>query len=415
MFNEILIFGGGILATGAVMCTAILYMVFKKNLVFKLWIRLMPSIVILCLAIFILGKVGIYNVLVSAITLITGVSVMVAGLIFVGRSMFIPVNNVIESLINMSGRLITSSGQISDASQHLAEGSSGQASSLEETSASVEELSSMTRQNADNANHANALMNETKQIVSRANDSMKNLTKSMEDISIASEETSKIIKTIDEIAFQTNLLALNAAVEAARAGEAGAGFAVVAEEVRNLAMRSAEAAKNTSGLIEGTVKKIKEGSELVIKTNHEFSEVTKSTGKIGELVSEIAAASQEQAHGIGQINNAVTEMDKIIQQTAANAEESASSAGELIGQAEELRSNISNLTDVLGINGNGKMAGIQRQISNNGRKRETFGPVHKVLPRQGKIAREEAPAPRRTGLVLPNEVIPLEEGDFKNF
>lgn len=414
MFNEILIFAG-IVAIGAAACTAILYMVFKKNLTFKLWVRLLPSIVVLCLAIFILGKVGVYNVLASAITLITGVFAMVAGLIFVGRSMFMPLNKVIESLINMSGKLITSSSQISDASQHLAEGSSGQASSLEETSASVEELSSMTRQNADNANHANALMNETKQIVSRANDSMKNLTKSMEDISIASEETSKIIKTIDEIAFQTNLLALNAAVEAARAGEAGAGFAVVAEEVRNLAMRSAEAAKNTSGLIEGTVKKIKEGSELVIKTNHEFSEVTKSTGKIGELVSEIAAASQEQAHGIGQINNAVTEMDKIIQQTTANAEESASSAGELIGQAEELRSHISDLTDTLGINGNGKMAGLQRQISNNGRKRETFGPVHKVLPRQGKIAREENLAPHRTGLVLPNEVIPLEEGDFKNF
>ena len=414
MFNEILIFAG-IAAIGSAMCTVILYMVFKKNLTFKLWIRLLPSIAMLCLAIFTLGKVGVYNILASVITLLLGISALVAGLIFVGRSMFMPLNKVIESLINMSGQLVASSSQISGASQDLAEGASGQASSLEETSASVEELSSMTKQNADNANHANALMNETKQIVSRANDSMKNLTMSMEDISIASEETSKIIKTIDEIAFQTNLLALNAAVEAARAGEAGAGFAVVAEEVRNLAMRSAEAAKNTSGLIEGTVKKIKEGSELVIKTNHEFSEVTKSTAKIGELVSEIAAASQEQAHGIGQINNAVTEMDRITQQTAANAEESASAAGEMIGQAEQLKNHISDLTDALGINGNGNMSGLQRQISDNGRKRETFGSVHKVLPRQGKIAREENLAPRRTGLVLPNEVIPLEEGDFKNF
>ncbi|MCP4646444.1 MAG: methyl-accepting chemotaxis protein, partial [bacterium] len=155
------------------------------------------------------------------------------------------------------------------------------------------------------------------------------LTKSMEEISKASEETSKIVKTIDEIAFQTNLLALNAAVEAARAGEAGAGFAVVADEVRNLAMRAAAAAKDTSALIEGTVKKVGDGATLVEKTNEAFKEVTDSSAKVGALVAEISSASKEQADGISQVTTAVSEMDTVVQQNAAGSEELSSQADEL--------------------------------------------------------------------------------------
>jgi methyl-accepting chemotaxis protein len=225
--------------------------------------------------------------------------------------------------------LSSGSHQVSQASGQIASGSSQQAASLEETSSTLEEISSMTNNNAKNANEANTLMQDANRVVVEANESMDDLTRSMEEISKASEETSKIVKTIDEIAFQTNLLALNAAVEAARAGEAGAGFAVVADEVRNLAMRAADAAKNTSELIEGTVKKINDGTGIVNKTNDAFKQVTENSIKVGNLVAEISSASKEQAEGIGQVTTAVSEMDRVVQQNAAGSEELSSQANEL--------------------------------------------------------------------------------------
>ncbi|MCP4689268.1 MAG: HAMP domain-containing protein [Desulfobacterales bacterium] len=211
--------------------------------------------------------------------------------------------------------------QVGDASRQLAEGASEQAAAIEQTSSSLEEMESMTRQSADNASEADNLMKEATRVVGESNESMEKLTTSMDEISASSEETRKIIKTIDEIAFQTNLLALNAAVEAARAGEAGAGFAVVADEVRNLAMRSADAAQNTAGLIEDTVKKVTAGSELVNGAAGRFKEVVASAGRAGDLLSEIAESSREQARGIQHVNRAVSEMDQVVQQNAASAEE----------------------------------------------------------------------------------------------
>ena len=179
----------------------------------------------------------------------------------------------------------------------------------------------MTKQSADNANQAKAMMNEAKTVFQGANTQMTNLAEAIGQITRSSEETGKIIKTIDEIAFQTNLLALNAAVEAARAGEAGAGFAVVADEVRNLALRAAEAARNTSELIEKTIKAVKNGNEMTASTQEAFRANAEHSGKISQLEDEIATASEEQAHGIQQVNTAVAEMDKGTQQTAATAEE----------------------------------------------------------------------------------------------
>ena len=288
------------------------------------------------------------------ISIIGFAAVVIGGFLalVITRGIVGPLKRVIKGLNAGADQVASASGQVSSSSQQLAEGSSEQASALEETSSSLEEMSSMTKQNAGNANQADSLTKESNHVIGRANDSMGELTHSMEEIFKASEETSKIIKTIDEIAFQTNLLALNAAVEAARAGEAGAGFAVVADEVRNLAIRAADAAKNTANLIEGTVKKVGEGGELVNTTNKAFAEVAESSFKVGELVGEIAAASNEQAEGIEQLNRAMMEMDKVVQQNAANAEESASASEEMNAQAEQMKEYVYQLVAI--VDGSGK-------------------------------------------------------------
>lgn len=288
---------------------------------------------------------------IGGISLAMLAAVLVACIVFTRRSVTLPIARIVAGLNDGANHVASASSQISSTSQQMAEGASEQAASIEETSASLEQMSSMTKQNAENARQANALMSEAKEVVGAANRSMGQLTESMVEITKASEETFKIIKTIDEIAFQTNLLALNAAVEAARAGEAGAGFAVVADEVRNLAMRAADAAKNTANLIEGTVKKVKDGSELAGRTNEAFRQVTGSSAKAAELIAEISAASNEQAQGIGQINTAVTELDKVTQQNAANAEESASTAEEMSAQAEAMKGMVDALVAMVGSSG----------------------------------------------------------------
>ncbi len=227
-------------------------------------------------------------------------------------------NAAINSLNKMFAKNISTSNS-------LASASSEQASTLENTASALEEINSMTRQNASNVAEANSLTKEVEKAVDKAHTSMDNTTNSMTEIIDSSQETSKIIKTIDEIAFQTNLLALNAAVEAARAGEAGAGFAVVAEEVRSLAMRSAEAARNTSQIIEGTIHKVQEGARLVNSANEDFNIVQNNVTKVTGLINEIDHASEEQAVGIEELNKAVAEMDSVTQQNADSAEDLASS------------------------------------------------------------------------------------------
>ena len=333
-----------------------------------------------------------------------------------------PINRITESLIQGADQVVSASAQISSSSQSLAGGASEQASSLEETSSSLEEtsssleeMSSMTKQNADNATQADTLMTGANQTVEKATTSMNELTTSMEEISKASEETSKIVKTIDEIAFQTNLLALNAAVEAARAGEAGAGFAVVADEVRSLALRAADAASTTSNLIEGTVKKVKGGAELVTRTNEAFNEVAKSSSKVGELVGEIAAASQEQTQGIEQVNKAVAEMDKVIQQTAANAQESASAGEQMNAQAEQMKEVVGELAAMVGESvkrATDRTYGEEQRGQTGGRKARAL-PPYKAITAQAK-GREMA-APQKKHIIKPDEAIPGDEGEFKDF
>lgn len=244
-------------------------------------------------------------------------------------------NSILEIYVKISEsvtKTLTAVAEVSASSNQVADGASNQAASLEEISSSLEETASMTTNNAENASKADVLMHSIRKKISGTSNDMKLLKKSMEEIATASAQTQKIVKTIDEIAFQTNLLALNAAVEAARAGEAGAGFAVVADEVRNLARRAANAAKDTSELIEGTVKKVEAGSGVVTNTTKNFDEIEGDSEGVATLASEIAGASVEQAKGISEIAKAVGSIDQVTQSNAASAEESAAAAQDVDAQ-----------------------------------------------------------------------------------
>ena len=235
--------------------------------------------------------------------------------------------------------------QVATASQRMAEGASEQAAAIEQTSASLEEMSSMIHSSAKNAEHAKTLAGEAQASASMGNASMEAMGRAMTAIEQSSNEVAKIVKSIDEIAFQTNILALNAAVEAARAGEAGAGFAVVAEEVRSLAQRSAAAAHESSDKIEASILSSKEGSECLKGVGASFARIEEKVQHTDSLVSEITLAAKEQAQGIEHITAAIQEMSKVaqdsvvsIEQMRKSAEESASNSQRIAGAAEQMRS-----------------------------------------------------------------------------
>ena len=230
------------------------------------------------------------------------------------------IGELVNSVNLMRDKMGSAVGQALQVSELLSDSASQEAASIEETSASLEEIASMTRQNATHTSEANHLIISVKDAIRKANDSMAELTRSMKEITVASVQTQKIVKSIDEISFQTNLLALNAAVEAARAGEAGEGFAVVAEEVRNLAMRATESARNSSNLIEDIVNKVKSGEVLAGTTRTAFNQVATSAEKVVQLMGEIAVASEEQSQGIDQVNTTIAGMNITTQQNADNAE-----------------------------------------------------------------------------------------------
>lgn len=250
---------------------------------------------------------------------------------------------IVDSLSRSAMVLSNSSNEVASTSIELAEGASEQASAVEQSAASLEEMASMAKQNSENAALTSGHMKGARTIVDQTNVVMKNLTDSMTETARVSDKTSKIVKTIDEIAFQTNLLALNAAVEAARAGEAGAGFAVVAEEVRSLAMRAADAAKNSALLIEEIGGRIKKELALVKKTNNSFAEMTASIVKVENLVDEIDVASTEQAKGVEQVSRGVSEMDRVTMINSANAEKNSTSADEMNSEVKKLEAIVNGL------------------------------------------------------------------------
>lgn len=321
--------------------------------------------------------------------------------VVITRGIVKPLRSISEGLTKGADEVSSAAEEVSSAGQSLANGASEQAATVEESSASLEELHSMTQQNAGNAAQADSLMKESAGMAEQADRSMKALTQSIKEISDAGEETQKIIKTIDEIAFQTNLLALNAAVEAARAGESGAGFAVVADEVRNLAMRAAEAAKDTAQLIEGTVKKTTDGSALVSQTNDAFRHMMESSGKVADLVAEVAAATKEQSVGIDQINKAVTEIDKVTQQNAANAEESAAASEELSAQAEQMKAFVRDLVGIVEGSGGARPTG------------DKTAPARVVKTTKASTSKA---APTKSVNTSAEKVIPFDEADkFEDF
>ncbi len=367
------------------------------------------------------------NAIVAMMATVSVISIaaIVALAIFITRSITVPINKIIAGLTDGAAQVTSAAGQVSGASQSLAEGATEQAAGLEETSSSLEEMASMTKQNADNAQQANTLAAEARKAADSGNDAMTRMNEAIQDIQKSSDETAKIIKVIDEIAFQTNLLALNAAVEAARAGEAGKGFAVVAEEVRNLAMRSAEAAKNTSELIEDSVKNSKNGVDIAEEVGKTLGTIVEGIGKTSELVGEIAAASQEQAQGIEQVNTAVNQMDKVTQANAANAEESASASEELSAQAETMDGIVQQLSTLIGGTTDGsvstqshssKFGSVVKKLSH------TDNVFHSIAGGEPKSKPAKAPAATKAPATVKaptvtktEDAIPLDDSKFEDF
>jgi methyl-accepting chemotaxis protein len=250
-------------------------------------------------------------------------------------------HELVVSIMSTAEQVASGAGLVSNSSMALSQGATEQASSVQQLTASLQEIASQTTINAQNAQAANDSARNVKDNAEAGNAQMQGMLKAMEEINQSSGSIGKIIKVIDDIAFQTNILALNAAVEAARAGQHGKGFAVVAEEVRTLAAKSAQAAKETTGLIEGSIRKVEAGTKIANETAAALGKIVTEVGKAADLIESIAVASSAQASAIEQVNQGVVQVSTVVQTNAATSEESAAASEELSSQAEQLRELVS--------------------------------------------------------------------------
>ncbi len=349
--------------------------------------------------------------LVLGLSLVGVVFGVVAGY-FIVRSVTRPIAHVAGLLREGSDRTAAASRQVSSASQAMADGSCQQAASLEETSSSLVEMGSMIKRTAEHTESARQMAGETRKAADLGSDDMKAMKEAMDSIKSAGAEITKIIKTIDEIAFQTNILALNAAVEAARAGEAGAGFAVVAEEVRNLAHRSAEAARETAAKIENSNQRSEHGIRLSERVGNNFNEITQRARKLDTMIQEIADAAKQQSQGIETINAEISRIDQITQANSASAEETASSSAELQSQADRLREAVDELNRMVHTDAEAAAAHHEAHSVATSHAPAAKAPTHSAPPPMMKPVAGKAPvkAPARTSAPRANAPMPVKAG-----
>ena len=341
-------------------------------------------------------------------------------------------NEILNQVLVAVEQVNTGARQVSDASQSLSQGASESASSLEEISSSMQQINSSAKHNAENAGQADQLAKETSHTAESGYAQVIDMTAAMNEINEAASNVSKIIKSIDEIAFQTNLLALNAAVEAARAGKHGKGFTVVAEEVRNLAQRSAKAAKETSEMIENSIKKTDAGTKIADSTSKALEEIVRRVTKVTDLIGEIASSSKEQTKGIAQVNQGLGQVDQVTQQNTATAEESAAASEELSSQAVELKTLLAKFKLKGGqskvvtayVKSSGENPGTRKEHAvkpaqitpgKSAASRDAIKTIKSAIPKQYAQNKKAPVETRSSEKINPEDVISLDDKDFGKF